>query len=122
LTTPSKADDEVQDILWAAHLASTASSDQTDVNPSPSPDDATATTDAATTPRQQQQQQLQDPFKDWPRPPVRTTPTKGDAVVFFHNHPNGEADPYVWHAGCLPISNDKWTMQKFKEMPMSFRN
>jgi hypothetical protein len=61
------------------------------------------------------------PFAHWPAPPVRTQAVKGDAVVFFHNHPNGAPDPLAWHAGCLPLSGDKWTMQKFKEMPMFFR-
>jgi len=60
-------------------------------------------------------------FDGWKNPPVRTEAKAGAAAVFFHNHPNGAPDPWAWHAGCAPLSNDKWTMQKFKEMPMPLR-
>mmetsp|Transcript_30724 Transcript_30724/g.81723 ORF Transcript_30724/g.81723 Transcript_30724/m.81723 type:complete len:289 (+) Transcript_30724:543-1409(+) len=62
----------------------------------------------------------------WRNTPARTSGgdsgvTAGSAVVFFHNHPDGSPDPFAWHAGCPALSEDKWTMQKFKELPMAFR-
>lgn len=60
-------------------------------------------------------------FQGWANPALLTTATAGAAVVFFHEHPNGSPDPFAWHAGCAPLSNHKWTMQKFKEMPREFR-
>lgn len=61
-------------------------------------------------------------FDNWKRPPIRTQAIEGAAAVFFHNHPNGAADPFSWHGGCLPLSGTKWTLQKFKEMPKMFRD
>ena len=52
---------------------------------------------------------------------VRTVAKKGAAVVFFHDAQDGNPETQVWHAGCAPISHDKWTMQKFKELPQKFR-
>ena len=103
LTTPTPVDDELAEILWAAHLGCHATSAKNDM----------ANSSEARGPA--------DPFVDWKKKPVRTLPVKGTALVFFHTHPNGAPDPYAWHAGCVPLSNEKWTLQKFKEMPMQWR-
>jgi hypothetical protein len=55
------------------------------------------------------------------RAAVRTTPRKGRAVVFFHHRADLSPEPLTWHAGCLPLSGDKWTLQKFKELPRKYR-
>jgi hypothetical protein len=47
-------------------------------------------------------------------PAVVTVARKGTAVVFHHNRPDMTPEIDAWHAGCLPISGDKWTLQKFK--------
>ena len=52
---------------------------------------------------------------------VRTVAKKGSAAVFFHDKLDLTPDDLTWHAGCLPISGDKWTMQKFKELPEKYR-
>ena len=52
---------------------------------------------------------------------VRTVARKGSAVVFRHNRQDLSAEPLTWHAGCQPLSGDKWTMQKFKELHPRFR-
>ena len=52
---------------------------------------------------------------------LRTTARKGDAIVFFHDHMDLTGDAQAWHAGCVPRSGDKWTMQKFKELPVKYR-
>jgi hypothetical protein len=55
------------------------------------------------------------------RPALRTKAQQGDAVVFFHDHLDLSGDSQAWHAGCIPISGEKWTLQKFKELPSSYR-
>jgi hypothetical protein len=50
-----------------------------------------------------------------------TKARKGAAAVFFHDQLDGNPDTLAWHAGCVPLSGDKWTMQKFKELPTKFR-
>lgn len=53
---------------------------------------------------------------------VRTQARKGSAVIFFHDQQDSlSPDTQAWHAGCLPLSGDKWTMQKFKELPLEYR-
>ena len=52
---------------------------------------------------------------------VRTVAKKGSAVVFRHNRQDLSGEPLTWHAGCQPLSGDKWTMQKFKELHPRFR-
>ena len=54
-------------------------------------------------------------------PALRTAARKGDAVVFFHDHMDLTGDAQAFHAGCIPRSGDKWTMQKFKELPQKYR-
>jgi hypothetical protein len=55
------------------------------------------------------------------RPAVRSIARKGSAVIFFHDQIDLTPESQVWHAGCLPISSDKWTLQKFKELPKAYR-
>lgn len=55
------------------------------------------------------------------RPSIRTKAKKGHAAVFYHNYPDLSPVKMAWHAGCLPVSGDKWTLQKFKEFPSVFR-
>ncbi len=55
-------------------------------------------------------------------PGIRTTARKGTAVVFYHNQLNGDADPLAYHGGCNPESGEKWTLQKFKELPKQYRH
>ena len=51
------------------------------------------------------------------RPAIKTVAKKGDAIVFFHDDIDLTADHQAWHAGCLPKTSEKWTLQKFKELP-----
>jgi hypothetical protein len=42
-------------------------------------------------------------------------------LLLLFCHYSAAAAAQAWHAGCLPLSGDKWTMQKFKELPAEFR-
>ena len=55
------------------------------------------------------------------KPAIRTIAKKGTAVVFYHNRQDLTPEPLTWHAGCQPLSGDKWTLQKFKELNKRFR-
>ena len=59
------------------------------------------------------------------RPPrsgfVKARAHKGDAVVFWHNTLNGTPDALAWHTGCRVRQGVKWTLQKFKELPLEYR-
>ena len=55
------------------------------------------------------------------RPAIKTVAKKGDAIVFFHDDMDLTADHQAWHAGCLPKIDEKWTLQKFKELPNRLR-
>ena len=55
-------------------------------------------------------------------PGIRTTAKKGTAIVFYHNQLNGDADTMAYHGGCNPQSGEKWTLQKFKELPKQYRH
>lgn len=59
--------------------------------------------------------------KDITRKALRTVASKGSAVIFYHNDQENVPEVDAWHAGCLPISDDKWTLQKFKELPKKYR-
>jgi hypothetical protein len=52
---------------------------------------------------------------------VRSVPMTGTAVHFYHNRPDLTPEVQAWHAGCLPMSGYKWTLQKFKETPVKYR-
>lgn len=53
---------------------------------------------------------------------IRTRARAGTAAVFFHDQLDMLPDTQAWHSGCLPVSGDKWTMQKFKELPEGYRS
>ena len=48
---------------------------------------------------------------------VAVRPRVGTALLFWHAFPNGTADPFMWHAGCLAGSGARWALQKFKTPP-----
>jgi len=56
---------------------------------------------------------------------LKVKPKKGSAIMFWHDYPGhsgiGVGDYLAWHAGCQPYIGEKWTMQKFSEVPMSTR-
>ena len=52
------------------------------------------------------------------QPALKTVAKKGSAVVFFSDNIDQSADDQAWHGGCLQHSGDKWTLQKFKELPI----
>ena len=64
---------------------------------------------------------------------LRVRPRKGSAIVFWHDRAgkgargDPDGDPRAWHTGCPvlpgggPEEAVKWTMQKFKETPMRWR-
>jgi hypothetical protein len=55
-------------------------------------------------------------------PAVRTVAKKGAAVVFFHDKIDLSPDTNSWHTGCIQGTGEKWTLQKFKELPNIYRN
>ena len=129
---PTPVDRALHEVLWAAHAAC---HEPWATTAPPAPDRAAAAAAAAAAATAVSPAGALDavdgqakgggdaagPFSGWPVEPVRTVARRGSAVVFFHSHPNGAPDPFAWHAGCLPLSGDKWTLQKFKEMPVAFR-
>ena len=64
---------------------------------------------------------------------LRVRPRRGSAVVFWHDRAgkgakgDPDGDPMAWHTGCPVLRGAdgegavKWTMQKFKETPMRWR-
>ncbi|CAK0839484.1 unnamed protein product [Prorocentrum cordatum] len=55
---------------------------------------------------------------------VRVAPEEGTVCVFWTRLDDGEVDCHSWHAGAPVPKGDnwKWTLQKFKEVPMSVRS
>ena len=39
---------------------------------------------------------------------LRSTPKRGNAVLFYSQKPDGELDPYALHGGCPMIRGEKW--------------
>jgi hypothetical protein len=120
LTSPTPVDEELQTILWAAHLGCHEPGDGGSGGSGAGGKDATARQEGSAG-KDDGDNSATAAFAGWKRRPIRSVPVKGSALVFFHTHPNGDPDPFAWHAGCLPVSEEKWTMQKFKEMPMQWR-
>ena len=56
--------------------------------------------------------------------PLRGEPRKGDAIFFWHDNVGASGpgpkvgDPMAWHTGCDVVAGEKWTMQKFSEVPI----
>jgi len=51
---------------------------------------------------------------------LAVTPETGTACIFWTRQDDGEIDPHSWHGGA-PVLDDhswKWTLQKFKEVPV----
>ena len=49
---------------------------------------------------------------------LRVTPRRGTALLFMSASPhNGSLLPAMWHGGCRVYRGEKWTVQKFKELP-----
>ena len=43
---------------------------------------------------------------------------RGMAVLFLSAAPHGGAPlPHMWHGGCRVRRGEKWTLQRFKELP-----
>ena len=56
--------------------------------------------------------------RDAPAEAVRVAPRRGMAVLFLSAAPHGGAPlPHMWHGGCRVRRGEKWTLQRFKELP-----
>ncbi|CAL5076628.1 unnamed protein product [Urochloa decumbens] len=54
-----------------------------------------------------------DTFSECARKGLAVKPVKGDAVLFFSLHVNGEPDPLSLHGSCPVIEGEKWSAPKW---------
>lgn len=54
---------------------------------------------------------------------LKMKPEEGSACVFWTRRDDGEIDCHSWHGGApVPTGGLKWTLQKFKEVPLDVRS
>ena len=56
--------------------------------------------------------------REAPAEALRVAPRRGMAILFLSAAPHGGAPlPHMWHGGCRVRRGEKWTLQRFKELP-----